>query len=93
MGREEGGGRRVQDGEHTYTPLGPTSFWRQGEEHLLLWVRAEITHVEEGDGTRIVTDHNSEDAGQLGQHNVQGCGSQVSTDCSLRNVSGNEAKT
>lgn len=60
---------------------------------MLLWVRVEITHVEEGDGTRIVTDHNSEDAGQLGQHNVQGCSSQVSTDGSLRNVSNNEAKT
>lgn len=50
-----------------------TSFGGKGEEHLLLWVMVEITHVEEGDGTRIVTDHNSEDAGQLGQHNVQGC--------------------
>lgn len=56
-------------------------------------MRVEITHIEEGDGTSVETNHNAEDAGQLGQHNVQHRGRQVSADGSLREVSGNEAET
>lgn len=39
------------------------------------------------------TNHNPEDASQLGQHDMQCHSSQVSTHCRLRKVSGNEAQT
>lgn len=52
-----------------------------------------VTHIEERDGTSMETNHNSEDASQLGQHHVHCCGSQVRTDRSLWNIGGHEAKT
>lgn len=54
----------------TKPPMQQSLHLSQGEGHLYIWVRAEITHIEEGDGTSVKTNHNPEDASQLGQNNV-----------------------
>lgn len=54
--------------------LGPTLLCRP-EKCVNSGGRLEVTHVDEGDGTGVKTDHNPKDACHLGQDDVQrhGC--------------------
>lgn len=68
-------------------------WWRTGGGASVIWVRVEITHIEEGDRTSVEANHNPEDGSHLGHYDVQSHGSQVGIDCCLRKVGCYEAKT